>query len=94
MCHVHKKSQHQCDVYYTKIVIDIFVTYIGDKIIKSTLLDREKPTLSAHKLTNALKTHFRGKNGKTKSWHFAYNSGAAHHSVKLKTPSESAHQDL
>ena len=37
-------------------MIDIFVTYIGDKIIKLMLLDREKPTLSAHKRINALKT--------------------------------------
>ena len=94
VCHVHKNSQHQCDVHYTKIVIDIFVTYIGDKIIKLMLLDREKPTLSAHKRINALKTQFSGKNGQTKSQHFADNSGAAGHSVKLRVSSESADQDL
>ena len=94
VCHVHKNSRHQCDVHYTKIVIAIFVTYIGDKIIKLMLLDREKPTLSARKLTNAMKTQFSGKNGQTKSRHFAYNSGAAHHSIKLRVPSESADQDL
>ena len=74
VCHVHKNSQHQCDVHYTKIVIDIFVTYIGDKIIKLMLLDREKPTLSAHKRINARRSLV-AKMAKPKV-HFADNSGS------------------